>query len=270
MKKIVLALAATAFSLSLAAQEDTTKKTADTIRVGGMVIVKQKGKNEESESQKRERRKKSKISTNWFIVDLGFSNFEDKTNYASAEAQAFAPGLDKDDFKIRTAKSINVNIWLFMQRRSLVKNVLNLKYGLGIELNNYRFETRELQLGMNPTQPSINPAWTNLVKNKLAADYLTVPLMLNVNFTPSSRRSFGFSAGVSAGYLYSARQKIKDNDGNKTKYYSDFDLRPFKFSYIAELNLGPVKLYGSYALKSMWAKGLNQVPYTLGFRLSHW
>lgn len=270
MKKIVLALAATALSLSLFAQEDTTKQKADTIRVGGMVIVKQKGKNAETEIQQRERRRRSKINTNWFIIDLGFSNFEDKTNYASTEAQNFAPGLDKDDFKIRTIKSINVNIWIFMQRRSLVDNVLNLKYGLGLELNNYRFETRELQLGVNPTQPSLNPAWTNLVKNKLAADYLTVPLMLNVNFSPRAKRSFGFSAGMSAGFLYSARQKIKDNDGNKTKYYSDFDLSPFKFSYIAELNMGPVKLYGSYALKSMWEKGLNQVPYTLGFRISHW
>ena len=46
-------------------------------------------------------------------------------------------------------------------------------------------------------------------KNKLAADYLTVPLMVNFNFTPERRNGFGFSAGVSAGYLYSARQKVK-------------------------------------------------------------
>jgi hypothetical protein len=36
------------------------------------------------------------------------------------------------------------------------------------------------------------------------------------------------------------------------------------------LNLGPVKLYGSYAMKSMWEKGLDQTPYNVGIRLSNW
>jgi hypothetical protein len=31
-----------------------------------------------------------------------------------------------------------------------------------------------------------------------------------------------------------------------------------------------VKLYGSYATKSMFKKGLDQRPYTVGIRLSNW
>ena len=92
--------------------------------------------------------------------------------------------------------------------------------------------------------------------------------MLNFNFTPKRYRAFGFSVGVSAGYLYASRQKIK-MDGDKDKLKDDFNLEKFKISYIAELNLGPVKLYGSMAVKNMWEKGLDQVPYNLGIRLSH-
>jgi hypothetical protein len=77
--------------------------------------------------------------------------------------------------------------------------------------------------------------------------------MLNFNFTPQKKQGFGFSAGVSGGYLYSARQKTKDG-GKKNKTKDDFDLNQWKLSYIGELNMGPLKLYGSYATKSLCGK----------------
>jgi Outer membrane protein beta-barrel domain len=143
--------------------------------------------------------------------------------------------------------------------------VVNLKYGLGLELNNYRFENTQVRFHKDPTSIALDPTLTNVSKNKLAADYITVPLMLNFNFTPGHNNGFGFSAGVSAGYLYSARQKIKIA-GNKDKLHGDFDLKPWKLSYVGELSLGVVRLYGSYAFKSMWSKGLDQTPYNIGIR----
>jgi hypothetical protein len=107
-------------------------------------------------------------------------------------------------------------------------------------------------------------------KNKLAADYVTVPLMLNFNFTPKKKKGFGFSVGASGGYLYASRQKTVTNIDGKQKEKDDFDLRPWKLSYIGELSFGPVKLYGSLASQGMFEKGPDQVPYTLGLRLSNW
>ena len=57
-----------------------------------------------------------------------------------ATAQAFAPGSNSNWFNLKNNKSVDVNIWFFMQRLNMVKHVINLKYGLGIELNNYRYE----------------------------------------------------------------------------------------------------------------------------------
>jgi hypothetical protein len=94
-------------------------------------------------------------------------------------------------------------------------------------------------------------------------------LMLNFNFTPNRSNGFGFSGGMSAGFLYSSRQKTKMNS-DKEKIRNDFDLKPWKLSYVGELLLGPVKLYGSYALDNMWDKGLDHTPYNVGFRLSNW
>lgn len=266
------------------AQVDTTGKTApDTIKIGSMVIIREKGSKPEKEEKKtglrittrKNNTKPSNISTNWWILDLGFSNYDDNTHPSSAAAQAIAgnayngtPG-NPDWAKLRTGKSRNVNIWFFMQRINMIKRVVNLKYGVGLELNNYFYDDTRVRYAKNPTNITLDQNLASAKKNKLAADYLTVPVMLNFNLTPNRHKGFGFSAGISAGYLYSARQKIKQG-GHVNKTKSDFDLERWKLSYVGELLLGPVKLYGSYAFKNMWEKGLDQTPYTVGFRISSW
>jgi hypothetical protein len=268
------------------AQTDTTaKKAPDTIKIGGMIIIREAGGNDSKTDtsdnnnrwdkvirigSRKNRDKPANISTNWWILDLGFSNYTDNSNYAEALATNFTRELmNEDQLKARAGKSRSVNIWFFMQRINMIKHVVNLKYGLGLELNNYHFDDEKIHFQKNPTQLFLDPAFTTVKKNKLAADYLTVPVMLNFNFTPKKRKNYGVSAGISAGYLYSARQKTKE-DGDVDKIKSDFDLRKWKLSYVGEVSLGPIKLYGSYAFKSMFEKGLDLTPYNVGFRFSNW
>ena len=286
MKSILLVCVAACLFSTAFAQNDTTikketdttikKETNDTIRIGGMIIIKKPGNNNNEiiTGEKTTRipsRKKTpqNLTTNWWIIDMGFSGFNDKTDYASAEAQAFAPGSTEDWFDIKSGKSRNVNIWFFMQRLNLIKHIVNLKYGLGLELNNYFFDDETIRFQKNPTLVVKDNALKGAKKNKLAADYLTVPLMVNFNFTPERRNGFGFSFGMSAGYLYSARQKVKFSD-DKVKVHNDFDLEDWKLSYVGEINLGLVKLYGSYAFQSMWERGLDHVPFNAGLRFSNW
>jgi len=279
MHKLYVLLAGVCIATGSMAQSDTTQpqKNSDTIRIGNLIIVKNGNKNDSSYNANADvnvrmphrRKKNENVSTNWGIIDLGFANFTDKTNYAGAAAQAIAPGGNEDLFSLRYGKSVDVNIWIFMQRRNLIEHVVNLKYGVGLELNNYRYDEPVLY---DKSTNTFNKDTRHYRKNKLAADYLTVPMMLNFNFTPKNdnSKSFGFSAGVSAGYLYSSRQKTITSEDGKQKIRDDFELNPFKISYIAELQLGPVKLYGSLATKSMFKKGLDQTPYTFGVRLSNW
>lgn len=276
MKRNLFLVAGLCMSLAGWAQTDSTKQSGheDTIRVGNMIIIRN-GKNSSGDgsevhlSHRHNNYKPSNVRTNWWIVDIGFANFNDKTNYSSAGAQAFAPGGKANWFNLRTGKSVDVNIWVFMQRLNVIEHVVNLKYGLGVELNNYRF-TQPTIFSETPTTHVFEDSARHFKKNKLAADYITVPLMLNFNFTPNRKNGFGLSAGVSAGYLYSARQKVITSEDGKKKDHGTFDLEPWKISYIAELQLGPVKLYGSYATKSMFKDGLDQTPYTVGLRLSNW
>lgn len=289
MKKLILLLATAIICLNLTAQEVPEKKDEknDTIRVGGMIIVK-KGKKAGDVSvnigHDNGKKKRKNISTNWWIVDLGFANYNDKTNYANAGSYLVNrpgyPGLDKNDFKLKAGKSINVNIWVFMQRLNLIQHHVHLKYGLGVEFNNYRYKS-----AINYNEDGLVPYTANtqtnapfifrdsisFSKNKLAADYVTVPLMLNFVTNADYRKNrFGLSVGVSAGYLYSQRNKQVSSERGKLKNKGDYDLERFKLSYVAELGLGPVMLYGSYSPKSIYERSLDIRPFNVGFRFSYW
>ena len=285
MKQLLFSLLGVIICFTGMAQSDTTKpQSADTIKVGNMIIIKRhdgKEKKEERTKQdkdddddnvtveikKRKEYKKSNVSTNWMIVDLGFSNVNDQTNYSAPATQAFFPGGTKNQLSIRNGKSINVNVWFFMQKVNLVQHVVNLKYGLGVELNNYRYENN-IRYGTNPQIMYTDSI--SFSKNKLAADYITLPVMLNFNFAPKRKRNYGLSAGVSAGYLYAARQKLKSDLRGKEKIKNDFNLEPWKISAVGELNLGVINLYGSYALNNLHKNGLQQTPYNFGIRFSSW
>lgn len=288
MKKLILLLATAVVCLNVSAQDDSVQVKKDTIKIGGIVIVK-KGKSKDGDVEvnlggDREKKKKSNVSTNWWILDLGFSNYSDQTNYSNTGSYLVNrpgyPALDQGNFKLRASKSINVNLWIFMQRLNLVKHHVNLKYGFGLELNNYRYKSalsyKEEGLVPYTANTQTNSAFIfrdsiSFSKNKLAADYATVPLMLNFVSNPEKRKKgVSLSVGVSAGYLYSQRNKQKSSERGKDKNRGDYDLERFKLSYIGELGLGPVLLYGSYSPKSFYERGLDMRPYNLGFRFSYW
>jgi len=283
-------------SASLFAQIDSTKndslKTtqADTIKIGGMIIIKkdspdQKHKETTVTIGNNRKQKHSNTSTAQWIIDLGFANWNDKTNYALAASQNYiidkpgSPAFGENDFKLKTGKSSNVNIWVFMQRLNLIKHFVNLKYGLGVEFNNYRFKTplSFKEGGANPYNLShINHAFVfrdsiTFSKNKLAADYVTIPFMINLRSNPDyADKGLSLSAGVSIGYLYNSRNKQISGERGKLKNRGDYNLEKWKFSYIGELGLGPIRLYGSYVPKSIFENGLKMMPYNIGIRFSNW
>ena len=231
MKRIFTLVVILCTALSGFSQVDTTgQNESDTIKVGGMIIIRKPGgqreivrtkKEKDSIIHRRNYSKPANVSTNWWILDLGFSNYNDKSDYVNSMASGFTgAGVNEETMKVKTFKSRNVNIWFFMQKLNVIKHVVNLKYGLGVELNNYFFDDTRVHLNKNQPVITLDPAYADLHKNKLAADYLTAPIMLNINFTPGRGRGFGISGGVSAGYLYSSRQKIKE-DGHKDKIHDD-------------------------------------------------
>ena len=246
--------------------------------MGSIFIIKNgtESRSEEHQHSKtnRHNRWRNNVSTNWLVVDLGFANHQDKTNYASAEAQNFVTGQTpghpaaQSDFAVKTG-SFNLNVWLFMQRMSLVKKVVNLKYGVGVELYKYFYKSDIRYI--DGANPYVKRQQIDFTCNKLALDYVTVPLMININ--PNGKNGSGglnISFGASASYLYGARNKQRSADFGKQKFSGDFNFERWKLAYIGELGLGPVRLYGSYSITPMHQYGVDQHPYTIGVRLSSW
>ena len=279
-------------SLFVTAQSDTNRviSQTDTVRIGKFEIIKNERNAEGSQSKiifnrkSSSRKAFSKVSTNWFIFDFGFSNYIDKTDYGNTgdflyNRSAVAP-LGKSDFNLKTGKSLNVNFWFFMRRINLIKTHVNLKYGFGIEYDNYRFksssnlsflEKNPYLNNLQPQSPVVIRDSISFSKNKLALNYLTVPLMVNFITNPANaKKGLSISMGISAGYLYGVRNKQKSDERGKEKNRGDYDLERFKLSYIAEMGLGPIRLYGSYSPNSIFSEGLIMKPYTIGIRLSNW
>ena len=293
MKKIYLlatlcALTSITFAQTEPAKKDSAYNPAynDTIRIGSILIIKKnkKAKGDTTKIIAEVKKTNSKKSTNYLIFDVGFANFNDNTNYAMAGGYVVnkpgAPAFNASDLKLKGGKSININIWLFMQKYTLVKNNVNLIYGLGMELNNYRFRS-PISFKENGTIPYSGGQQTNapfvfrdsisFSKNKLAADYVTVPLMLNFSTTKKpGKANISASFGISAGYLYSQRNKQISNERGREKNKGEYDLEKFKISYIGDIGLGPVRLYGSYSPKTIFERSLDVKPFNVGLRFSSW
>ena len=287
MKKNWLSVALLLSAVSLHAQKDSSAKQLDTLQIGGFTIVRdgEPAKHSASSSNtnynvtwtNRPAKKNKTISTNWLIFDLGFANYRDLTNYSYAQAGSYLkimrpgdPAVNEGTTTLNTGKSSNVNIWLFMQRASLSKNVLNLKYGLGLEMYNFRYDSR-ISFRNTPAPMAFNDS-ISFTKNKLYAGYVTVPLMININTKPNSHRGLIMSVGMSAGYLLASRNKQVSGDRGKQKYRGDLALEPWRLAAIGEIGLGPVRLYGSYSINQLQKTytRMEQYPYTIGIRFSSW
>jgi hypothetical protein len=283
MKKTILFAAFTMAALANFAQDtttveiknqaDTSHSAPDTLRIGSITIIK-KGDAAGEKSTidwKHHEHKNSRLKTNWLLLDLGYSNFVDRTNYASPQMEAYTGNqpFTANDFNLRNGKSYNINVWIFRQRYGITKNsVFNLTYGFMIETNNFRFENPISFKKGGP--PFVIHDTINFSKNKLAASYFTVPIMIGFNTRPNRNNGFTASAGVSLGYLYSSRNKQHSPERGTQKIKGNFNMEPWKVQFVGEVGIGCLKLYGAYAPASMFKSGPDFRPYNIGLRLGGW
>lgn len=259
-------------TVEIKSSSDTSHSTPDTLRIGSMVIIKKRDfPSDKDHHEWHHQHKNNRLQTSWLLLDLGYSNFDDQTNYSSPEMAAYTGNVpfNANDFNLRNGKCFNINVWLFRQRYGITRNnAFNLTYGFMIETNNYRFEN-------NPSFKKGGPPYVihdsiDFSKNKLATSYFTVPIMIGFNTKPKSNHGFNASAGVSIGYLYSSRNKQISDERGKEKTKGNFNMEPWKLQLVAEMGIGQIKLYGAYAPKSMFKSGPDFRPYNIGLRLGGW
>ena len=262
----------------------------DTVRLGRLNIIKSQDSLHKKDwesmiedgdfdnthiSIERASKKLKNVTTNWFSFDLGYANYRDES--AQMAYLAVYPGLPYNKYwvnsgslKLDNRKSSNFNIWIVQQKLNVYQHKINLKYGVGFEMFNFRFE--------QPVSFRNEPGKTvfmddvNFTKNKLFVKYLTVPVQLNFQPNPYNRKGFYASIGLSAGYLVDARNKQISPERGKQKYDGNFELNNFRFATIGELGIGGIRLYGSFGSINLFDKNQSNFslfPYAIGLRFSN-
>ena len=96
----------------------------------------------------------------------------------------FIPGplMSPENFTLNNKKSTNVNIWVVTQKLNLYQHKINLKYGLGVEMFNFRFDKPSVLENEYATN-NVKYDDVSFTKNKLLVKYLTVPVQ--INFSPN-------------------------------------------------------------------------------------
>jgi hypothetical protein len=260
----------------------------DTVRLGRLNIIKSQDSNNKKDwesmiedgdfdntriSIERATKKLKNVTTNWFSFDLGYANYRDESPqmaYLSLSPIYSKYFVNSGSLKLDNRKASNFNIWIVQQKLNLYQHKINLKYGVGFEMFNFRFE--------QPVSFRNEPGKTvfiddvNFTKNKLFTKYLTVPVQLNFQPNPYSRKGFYASIGLSAGYLVDARNKQISPERGKQKYDGTFELNNLRFATIGELGIGSIRLYGSYGSINLFDKNQTHFsffPYALGLRFSN-
>ena len=197
-------------------------------------------------------KKKETVTTDWFNMQIGLNN----TLNINDELEMPA-GFE--NMEISTGKSINFHIHFVQQALNIYSDNIRLIYGLGLDINNYRF-SRDVNLGydsMGVLTPSINQD-IEYKKNKLVTQYLTVPLMLNLQLGKGNDK-FKISFGPHFGYLLTSHQKLKwsENGRQKSKIKDDYNLEKFRMGYEFQFGYGNFILYGKYFPNSMFKDNLG-------------
>jgi hypothetical protein len=218
------------------------------------------------DSTKTKRKHKSKSAKPiWQGVELGFNN------YLNSSGQANLPSAF-NFLELNTGKSVSVALNLVQKNVQFGKSNFWFFTGLGISWNNYRFDNNVV---LNP-DIMINSGYDttsgrSFQKSKLAASYVTAPLMFEVFSSRKKKDAFHLGAGLMLGYKIGSHTKIKyEEDGHtfKPKTYDDFNLNPFRYGFRVAGGYGKVNLFVDYYASTLFKEGKSPVLYPINFGIT--
>lgn len=203
-----------------------------------------------------------RIKTRWVLFDMGVSTYMNNGSFNMPS--------ELEQFDQRYGRSLNYQLHVFRQRVGLVKNNVNLLYGLGFDFSNYSFENPiTLLRNTNPLETSIDNA-IDYKKNKLVTTALNVPLMLNFETNPRRPgKSFRLSAGVYGGLLIGSHTRQKSEEFGNNKERDDYNLNKLRYGFVGQVGVGPINFYANYSPQSLFrdGRGPDLQPFNVGLSL---
>ena len=171
-------------------------------------------------------------------------------------------------------RSKGVNLYYYY-RVKLINDKLTLNPGLGLGLDSYSFNNHVI-IGTSNTgifESHIDTLNRNILKTKLATNYVDLPLELRFKSSSNDLKAFRIAVGAKVGVLFNAHSKIKfveDGFVHKTKNRDDFGLNQFRYGLIGRIGYSYFNLFGYYSLSTLFknGKGPDVTPFMFGITFS--
>lgn len=221
------------------------------------VIVKKRGEDEKwaaevienehgCDKEKKGKPKRKSTDVDWFGLDLGLNNYFTKGEIGRLPENSQL-------MKLNTWQSIHVATHFLPTRVSLIgRGAVNLKTALSVEFNNLNF-ANDFDIDPNAsTFAPIAPTAKALKTNKMVLTYGQIPLLLNFNTKPGTKKGVSLSVGGFVGYLLDAKIKHVDIDGKKNKNHDDYQINPVKYGLTARMDFKWFDFYVNYNMSELF------------------
>jgi hypothetical protein len=208
--------------------------------------------------------RRSRFRGHWTGIELGLNNYV-------TSGKSFAMPTDIDYMSVHSSKSTNFNINFTQLSLGLARHI-GFVTGLGLNWNNYRFDgNNNIQKGTDGVIEELDPG-SNLEKSKLATLFLTVPVMLELQF-PLDHNRLTIAAGPIGALKLSSHTKMVFEDGHTVKSWGDFSLNMLRCGATARVGYGNFHIYGTYYRTPLFQTGkgpggYNLYPFEIGAALT--
>lgn len=256
----VAAICLLAFSTATA--QDKEEKTKKSISIGSDGVDFEIGK-----------KRNKAFNVEYFVLDLGLNSIDDKSDYTSTAAQTLLQVPDayqnENLFNLRSGKSWNVNLWPVLTSWRVLNTDGQKMYigsGIGLQMYNFRF-TKPVTYSNEVSPVAYLDSVNTISKNKLGFTYMSIPLMLTFKTRAADKAWIVYGFGITGGYRISSYVKQVSDEQGKRKNHDKFNFSDFNSCLTAEIGLdGYFRLYASYQLTALQENGLDQHPFSIGFR----
>lgn len=210
----------------------------------------------------------------WMGIDVGINGWATPGFKAQTEG-------DYAFMKLDYARSwmVRWNMWEAKFPMNKAKTATFLT-GMGIEWNNFSFDNKIILRESNDFQGTFpttlidaKDSGQNVLRSRLQATYLSIPLMLNFRTIKKPKKGqFNFTAGVIGSVRIASNTRHTTADEGRTVVEirkDDFNLAPWRATAMVRMRYSFVNLFGSYTFTPLFKSGGPLLyPWTVGVSFS--
>jgi hypothetical protein len=195
--------------------------------------------------------KRRRFKGHWAGMNVGYNNFVTSTgSFSYPDEYMF--------MEMNAGKSVGVavNPWqqsIKLQRRGNI----GLVTGLGVEWNNYRFDSQFLLVRDDDGNTSYDILSDPVKKNKLTTIYMNAPLLLEFQVPVGRDRSPIYLSGGAIGGLRlgSHTRIVYSSEGGKSKNKDHYNLTQWRYGVTARVGYKAINLFADYYFSPLFEKG---------------